>query len=257
MHAGFSLLELLVVITITGILTALLFPGLALARETALKLKCSSHLRQLGTGITLYASDHNDQKPRSLMRENQLPFDQMAITVEAKFDDELGAPDSDRFILDGLGLLVGGELGCYCDSTQCLFCPSHSNVHTYERYEGTLEKTQHHISFDEQAWSNYQYLGTNNGPIDSGRSNTFLSSTDLLVTDGFRTRADFNHRIGMNQLRGDCSIHWQGDPDERFRLGLPQEPLVGPTAQAAQFVGPLQDFLFGDNGGAGNPGETD
>lgn len=234
------------VIAITAILMALLFPGLSIARETALKLKCSSNMRQLGTGITLYSTDHNDKKPRSLMHEHQLPFDQMAVTVEQKYDDDENTnPAQRRFVLDGLGLLIGGDMGCYCDSTECLFCPSHTNNHTYERYEATLEKTRHRLTFDQQVWSNYQYLGTNSP--DDNTTTMRLGDRDLLVTDGFRTQADFNHGSGMNQLRGDCSVQWASDPMGQFRLGLPQQPLFGPTQQSAWFQGELQDFLFGNN----------
>jgi len=239
-------MELMVVIAITAILMALLFPGLSIARETALKLKCSSNMRQLGTGITLYSTDHNGKKPRSLMQKYERPFDQMAITVMEKFDDDgNNDPSPERFILDGLGLLVGGDMGCYCDSTECLFCPSHNNNHTQERYQVTLDKTRYHLTFDEQAWSNYQYLGTNS--TEGNPTTIRLGATDLLVTDGFRTQADFNHQGGMNQLRGDCSIQWESDPGDRFRLGLPQQPLSSAEAQSQWFQGELQDFLFGNN----------
>src|SRR5947199_8397300 len=59
LQRGFTLIELLVVIAIIAILAALLFPVFAQAREKARQTSCLSNLRQIGTGMTMYAEDND------------------------------------------------------------------------------------------------------------------------------------------------------------------------------------------------------
>jgi prepilin-type N-terminal cleavage/methylation domain-containing protein/prepilin-type processing-associated H-X9-DG protein len=60
---GFTLIELLVVIAIIAILAAILFPVFAKAREAARKTACINNLKQLGTGIMMYAQDYDETMP--------------------------------------------------------------------------------------------------------------------------------------------------------------------------------------------------
>lgn len=58
---GFTLLELLVVISIIALLVGLLLPALGASRQAGRKAVCASHLHQLGVAGSLYLDTHKEQ----------------------------------------------------------------------------------------------------------------------------------------------------------------------------------------------------
>lgn len=60
---GFTLLELLVSISLIALLIAMLLPALQQARHTARQMTCASNLRQLTLGLVMYA--HDDARDRT------------------------------------------------------------------------------------------------------------------------------------------------------------------------------------------------
>ena len=57
--SGFTLIEILVVITLTSVLVAMLIPALVHARKAGMKAVCQSQFHQLGLGLGCYVHEHN------------------------------------------------------------------------------------------------------------------------------------------------------------------------------------------------------
>lgn len=72
---AFTLIELLTVIAIIGILAAILIPVVGKVRESARGSACASNVRQILTGLHLYAVDHGDRFPATQNSELEVgPF---------------------------------------------------------------------------------------------------------------------------------------------------------------------------------------
>lgn len=113
---GFTLLELLAVITVIGILAGLLLPALAAAKEAGRRAACLSNLRQMGIAIHSYAHDN----------EGRIPFGPKAppFTSPSSFYPSTGAATSLLSLQNGtpvgLGLLLQQQLA---GEARVMFCP--------------------------------------------------------------------------------------------------------------------------------------
>lgn len=60
-HHGFTLLELLVVVSIIALLAAILFPAFSRARENARRSSCQSNLKQIGLALMQYTQAYDEK----------------------------------------------------------------------------------------------------------------------------------------------------------------------------------------------------
>jgi type II secretory pathway pseudopilin PulG len=63
--AGFTLVELMVVVGIIIALLAVLLPAVAGARESSNRIRCACNLRQIGQVVYLFAHDHHGRVPEA------------------------------------------------------------------------------------------------------------------------------------------------------------------------------------------------
>lgn len=70
-YPAFTLIELLITIAIIAILTAILLPALAAAKERGRRAVCSNHEHQFIVGIHLYADENKDNLPSGLSESAQ------------------------------------------------------------------------------------------------------------------------------------------------------------------------------------------
>jgi prepilin-type N-terminal cleavage/methylation domain-containing protein len=66
--AGFTIVEVLVVVGIVGLLAALLLPAVQAAREAARRARCANNLRQIGLAIRLYHDTWGSFPPGNVTR---------------------------------------------------------------------------------------------------------------------------------------------------------------------------------------------
>jgi prepilin-type processing-associated H-X9-DG protein len=76
-----TLVELLVVISIVGVLLALVLPAVQTARESARRTQCTNNLRQQSVAVNLYAGQHAGKLPALWRSANVRPWDNFSWRV--------------------------------------------------------------------------------------------------------------------------------------------------------------------------------
>lgn len=199
--SGFTIVELMVSLSIIALMITLMVPLLGRTREAANRLICAGNLRQVGVGLSLYGSNHSDRLPSTVHARGEQPRPQemISLTTGTPADPEQQAD------WDGLGWLIG-DARMFVDSPNVLFCPSHRGNH---RPEFAAKDLASHNVF-ERIYINYHYIGD----LDRARDRTRRLDSDpnqAIVADGMRELADVNHVDGANVLRGDGSVSYWSD----------------------------------------------
>jgi prepilin-type N-terminal cleavage/methylation domain-containing protein/prepilin-type processing-associated H-X9-DG protein len=98
---GFTLVELLVVLSIVGVLVGLLLPAVQMARESARRIQCASHVKNMGVALhnfadaqrTLPVGSESHKQTFQAWSGYILPYvEQSAIYAQVDFSNAWNAP---------------------------------------------------------------------------------------------------------------------------------------------------------------------
>ncbi len=217
---GFTLIELLVVISIIALLVSILLPALNGAREQARQLLCTSQLKSMSLGFTLYANTYAGNAPRAFgyddgsysPRDN---FNSWFIYLAYRSGNQVN-PTMESFPLNLGHLHYEG----YIETGETFYCPSlalRNPSWSYDYYtEGDVawgkEFPRHEIENSQGkdarirvSYSYWRYYQQRIEKLDKLQNY-------VIALDMFRDREDLNHLTlsrepkGFNLLWGDGHV---------------------------------------------------
>lgn len=141
--------------------------------------------------LNMYAMDSGDVLPNSVFNDpaKGAPEPQNTIFVHLHLHER--APGR---TWDGIGKLFALE---YLVRPEVYYCPSHTGLHTIERYADQWQNPVGIIS------SNYQFR-----VLLDKKYSSLLDPWTAIISDGLRTPTDYNHGDGNNMLRWDTGVQW-------------------------------------------------
>jgi len=158
-HDGFTLVELLIVLAVISLLTAILLPALGTARSAARLAACGGNLRQIGIGIHAYAGDNGGFVPRGPDPRHAYDFSSNQMATNQIWSGE-GTPDfpvTHPRVYFGLGQL----LRTTCRAEEVFYCPADDNFNQQEEVP--------RIGSDAPAYASYLYRELDQLPAEAAR----------------------------------------------------------------------------------------
>ncbi len=113
---GFSLIELLVVLSIISVLYAILMPALAKIRQQARNIVSMANQKQIANTVTFYAFDHDDKYPESVATIG-------VLGIHANWQEPMMMTGT-RALSPRFHRSMSGYLKTYIEDSSILFCPN-------------------------------------------------------------------------------------------------------------------------------------
>ena len=235
---GFTLVELLVAISIIGVLTGLLLPAVQAAREAARRFQCLNNLKQIGLGLTNYESTFRSLPAASLrppgLQDNgrDIPRVNWAISILPNMEQSNVYATFDSRV--SINLAVNERLRTARINTY--LCPSDpSSGVEFEpllgsRYaRGNYAANYGTASWGIQFWKESRYrgvMGQNTwmklAQITDGLSNTIAVGEVLAHPNRTDNRGVWAfHAPGASTIGLDCDVKCQGINGDLTREWIP------------------------------------
>jgi prepilin-type N-terminal cleavage/methylation domain-containing protein len=234
---GFSLVELLVVISIIAILMAILLPLLEANRERARRVACASGLRQIGLGFNVYASNYDDRIPKSFFDSDSYLTFFPAYSYQVYWVNLEATSESEK-ITDGPWNLAHLFEDRIIEDPKIFYCPSAKKGMRYKDYVGKFKwpfpsdifpNPSHRIRVGYNYYpqgESREKLANNYYGYKSVNHLTLLNSQSIISLDRIGSWKYGMHRqmgksSGINILYGDGRVDFRVNKDTEKELWSP------------------------------------
>lgn len=212
-RSAFTLIELLATLAIVTLLVALLFPLAGKMRAKAAEAACLSNLRQVASGLLLYAADHDNRFPPYYSDANDPAHTHWQYVVGTQY---LGEPDLDSGYNDER-TIRRSPMHCPADTTKSPLSPPPRLVRNVAM-NGSMNPG--HIHWPKAQGACYRKLASIGNPsklclIADGQSGAFSNEwgyaarlTGLVTSNAEQLSKAARHRGGLNCAMTDGHVEW-------------------------------------------------